>query len=105
MIHHFDCAPYDPDFDRPLVFDWNDETGEFSGEGAETMRERFREGEAPLNIEPPVYWPISDTKSRSDLAAAVAWSHHLPLEFHGDYPKVDDGYTDEQIETMTGLVF
>jgi hypothetical protein len=87
MKHHFECPHLWRDDKAPLVFDWDDETGEITGPGAEEILEQFRFGS--VGTAEPASWPLTSTKSKTDLAAVVGKRYILPPELTGYYPQTE----------------
>lgn len=93
MRHHFDCPSiytWLPG-EQPLVFDWDDETGEVTGPSAPEILLMFRVGKIDLH---PMPWsgPLSSTKNRADIAAVVGLRHKLPPELADFYPQPVDSW-------------
>jgi hypothetical protein len=103
MLHHFNCPTTsgNPNI-GPLVFDWDDETGEVTGPSAEEILKKFKDGEVDAH---PLPWSvsISSTKSRTDIAAVVGDNHVLPPELEDYYPQYEDDF-DGNLLDMEGNV-
>lgn len=89
MIHHFDCPWIAPHISYPLVFDWDDETGEITGPSADMVLAIFRDGVVDARPE-PWSWNLTSTKNRADIAAVIGSSWVLPAELADDYPRQED---------------
>jgi hypothetical protein len=114
MLHHFNCPhryPYlewtrDPSYS--LIFNWDDETGEITGRDAEQILATFRRGYAKAHPIPSV-WPLTSTRSRTDIAAVVGLDNELPPELADAYPQfeddVDDRTHDEDGNVIVKMVY
>jgi hypothetical protein len=102
MIHHFVCQPtgFKP-YAIPLVFDWDDETGEITGPGADMILEAFKEGYVKAHPYPCDH-DLTDPRNKTDLAAVVGWAHVLPPELADHYPR--GVRTDPNVYDMDGNV-
>lgn len=69
----------------PLVFTWDDETGEVTGPSADLVLEMVK-GMAVYGPPPGSYWKFTADalKSRSEMALLIASSWELPKEFWAD---------------------
>jgi hypothetical protein len=86
MIHHFNCQG-NPDWVRdPLVFDWDDETGEIAGPSADYVLAVFKDGRVRARPT-PWGWNLTSTRNRTDIAAVIGYSWVLPPELADAYPK------------------
>jgi len=78
---------------RPLVFVWDDETGEVSGPSADIVRGLAQHG---VSYGPPPggMWTFSPgaLKSRAEMAVLVASDWELPAELRDDFPEYDTPY-------------
>jgi hypothetical protein len=91
MIHHFNC-PWDAaHVDSPLVFDWDDETGDVTGQDANFVLACFKDGWIDAHPRPWT-WELTSTKNRTDIAALIGSSWVLPPDFVADYPKYEDDW-------------
>ncbi|MBK8068875.1 MAG: hypothetical protein IPK27_15030 [Rhodanobacteraceae bacterium] len=74
--------------EAPLVFDWDVATGEVSGPDAARVLEMAK---WPSVSAHPVPWAWDlgpePTKSLTDMAAILGWSHDLPDELAAHYPR------------------
>ncbi|HCU68154.1 MAG TPA: hypothetical protein DGF30_02775 [Desulfomicrobium sp.] len=86
MKKHYHCE-HRTQGEDPLVFDWDEETGEISGPSAGRIRE-FAACRAVPIYPPPNYWDLSPEplKSRVDMAAIIGIWHKLPEDLRGYYP-------------------
>lgn len=103
MKHHINARPLDTgnaDFlaawpelayvTRPLVFVWDDETGEVSGPSADIVRglsqHAVRYGPPPVGT-----WTFSQDAltSRTEMAVLIASEWELPDELRADFPPYD----------------
>jgi hypothetical protein len=89
MIHHFNCHSSRAGDQDPLVLDWDDETGEVTGPGADFVLAVFRDGIVGARPE-PWSWNLTSTKNRTDMAAVIGSWWVLPKELAADYPKQED---------------
>jgi hypothetical protein len=90
MIHHFNCPERFGSNSNPLVFDWDDETGEITGPSAEFVLGCF--ADVAIDAHPrPRIWELTSTKSRTDIAALIGSSWVPPPDFVADYPKYEGG--------------
>jgi hypothetical protein len=104
MIHHFDCPATPSWINDPLVFDWDDETGEITGPGAERVLECFKDGHVPAHPI-PWNWDLTSPKSKTDLAAIIGYSHELPDVLKDHYPQLEeDEWPDETYVDEDGVV-
>ena len=78
---------------RPLVFVWNDETGEVSGPSAEVVLDTVQ-GQAKYGPPPGGMWTFSPNalKSRAEMAVLIASCWELPAELRGDFPEYETPY-------------
>jgi hypothetical protein len=104
MLHHFNCASTsgNPNI-GPLVFDWDDETGEVTGPSASEILNTFKQGHVMLHPIPRGSGKISSTKNRSDIAAVVGEVHHIPAELAGAYPQLEDDF-DGAVRDLDGNI-
>jgi hypothetical protein len=102
MIHHFNCPESFGRNNRPLVFDWNDETGEVTGPGADYVLGCFADGSVGIHPH-PAGWDLTSTKSRTDIAAVIGSHWAVPPDFVDDYPKLADDW-DGNIRDEAGNV-
>ncbi|GHT83196.1 hypothetical protein AGMMS49960_17530 [Betaproteobacteria bacterium] len=104
MLHHFNCISEsgNPGI-GPLVFDWNDETGEVTGPSAGEILAAFTRGYVSLHPDPREDRDLSSTRNRSDMAAVVGYLHRLPLALADAYPQLEED-TDPNIYDMEGNV-
>jgi hypothetical protein len=89
MIHHFNCPWVARHISFPLIFDWDDETGEVTGPGADLVMRMFKNGKVCAHPE-PWSWDLTSTKSRTDIAAVIGSGWILPEELADDYPKQEE---------------
>ncbi|GHU08351.1 hypothetical protein AGMMS50225_06830 [Betaproteobacteria bacterium] len=102
MLYHFSCPSMSGNPNAgPLVFDWDDETGEVTGPAAEEILSVFMRGEVDAH---PLPWgvSISSTKNRTDMAAVVGCFHRLPPELADAYPQYKGG--DGAIRDLDGNI-
>lgn len=75
----------------PLLFRWDEMSGEVSGPSAEIVRASAAERGVPLHPAPAWHAFSADPlKSRRDMAAIVGYLHELPPEPADAYPAVDE---------------
>ncbi len=75
-------------FEAPLVFDWDATTGEVSGPDAARILAMAKW--PSVNARPvPWVWNLGPdpTRSLTDMAAILGWSHELPDELAAHYPQ------------------
>ena len=80
-------------FEKPLVFDWDIETGAVSGPDAARI---LNMASWPMVEAHPLPWVWilgpEPTKSLTDMAAILGWAHRLPEDLQAHYPRpADDG--------------
>ena len=77
----------------PLVFVWDDETGEVSGPSAELVR-RMAASAAAYGPPPGGMWTFSPNalKSRAEMAVLIASCWELPAELRADFPEYETPY-------------
>jgi hypothetical protein len=105
MIHHFNCPESFGSNDDPLIFDWDDETGEITGPSADFVLACFKHGN--ISAHPiPWDWDLTSTKSRTDIAAVIGSLWDLPPDFVDDYPKYEggDGAIRDEAGNVVGYV-
>jgi hypothetical protein len=106
MRHHFECEATLPRIYDPLVFDWDDETGEISGQDATYVLECF--DIKTISAHPmPCAWDLTSPKNRTDIAAIVGECWRLPPELADAYPKLGgdfDGYVRDEAGNIIGQV-
>ena len=105
MIHHFNCPPrkLNKSRDAPLVFDWNDETGEITGPSVGLILGAFRAGHVDIHPRPAGH-DLTSTNSKTDLAAIIGDHHVIPAELVGFYPAVEDADWDGAIYDEAGNI-
>ncbi len=75
---------------EPLVFQWDEVSGEVSGPDADIVRAIAGERGVPLHPVPAWHeFSAYPLKSRRDVAAIVGYLHKLPPELADAYPAVD----------------
>jgi len=81
---------------KPIVFDWDESTGEVKGQDAEKIKDMATWGS--VYAHPcPWSWTLSadPLKSKTDMAVIIGWEHRLPPDLIDFYPKPeDDGFPD-----------
>jgi hypothetical protein len=87
MKKHYHCKPLTWHEDTPLVFDWDDETGEISGPSAGRILDMATWSYIPI-YPPPQGWDLSQEplKSKADMAAIIGYRHELPEDLREHYP-------------------
>jgi hypothetical protein len=87
MKKHYHCEHHVQEED-PLIFDWDDETGEISGPSAAWILEVAACRYVPINP-PPQSWDLSPEplKSKTDMAAIIGVWHRLPEDLVEHYPR------------------
>jgi hypothetical protein len=105
MIHHFNCPPRElnKSRDAPLVFDWDDETGEITGPSAGLIHDAFRTGYVDIHPRPASH-DLTSTKNKADLAAIIGNHHVIPADLAEFYPAVEDADWDGAIYDEAGNV-
>lgn len=77
--------------EQPLVFDWDSETGDLSGEDAERIRQMAALGSTDAH---PMRWAWEfgpePLKDKTDMAAICGFLWELPEDLAPYYPKPDD---------------
>ena len=90
---------------KPMVFDWDSETGEISGESAADIIRIASYGAVPCH--PCPAWPHSlsayPLKSREDMAAIIGWEHQLPDDMARYYPSIDGQDIPETSQMKDGI--
>lgn len=97
-MKHYELAP-SIWHEAPLVFDWDVETGVVAGRDAARILEMA--SWPVVNAHPvPWTWALSaePTKSLTDMAAILGWSHQLPDDLQAHYPQPA-----EEIEDVSDL--
>jgi hypothetical protein len=91
MKHEYMCAPT-VWHEKPLVFTWDDVTGEVSGPDAERIL-LLSQDSGLVGHPYPTYWEFADgcgdgkhIRSRQTLALIVGQAHALPDDLKPDYP-------------------
>jgi hypothetical protein len=101
VIHHFNCQGSPAWVREPLVFDWNDATGEVTGPGADFVLAVFKDG--IVSAHPvPWSWDLTSTKNRTDIAAVIGSGWALPDELADDYPQCPE--QDPYVRDMDGNI-
>ncbi|MDR2208852.1 MAG: hypothetical protein LBE22_07780 [Azoarcus sp.] len=103
MIHHFNCAHAMPHIVDPLIFDWDEVSGEITGPSSERILSVFTSGSVSTHPIPSSH-ALTSTKNKTDLAAVIGWSHQLPPELSGYYPQLEDDEWDGSIRDDAGNV-
>lgn len=89
---------------RPVLleFDWDAETGEINGPGADLIRDRAAWGEIGIQPHPTIHRFSADPlRNRTDMAAIIGYSHELPADLVEHYPQV----ADETADSDPDLIF
>lgn len=111
MKHNFVCVPT-VWHEKPLVFTWDDVTGEVTGKDASKVLQTSQD--TGLVGHPyPTYWEFDGgagdgkhIKSRRNLALIVGHAHAFPKELEASYPVYVDDTTYDMtpgIETLQGV--
>lgn len=102
MKKHYECQPA-VWHEKPLIFDWDEETGEVDGPGADTIKERAAWAEVSAHPYGNA-WELSKTplKSKTDMAAIIGYSWILPDDLAKFYPQFDEDYSDLPPDAIIG---
>lgn len=96
MIHSFNLKPT-VWHAKPLVFSWDDATGELSGRDAALIAEKASHGGISAH---PLPWAhefsAEPLKSTTDMAAIIGWEHEIPSVLAGFYPQPPEDESEEQ---------
>lgn len=86
-MKHYELAPL-VWHETTLVFDWDVETGVVTGPDAAYILQVVNGGFVPAHPIPWT-WELSaePTKSLTDMAAILGWSHRLPDDLQAHYPE------------------
>jgi len=88
---------------KPLIFDWDQDLGVVVGQDAERIKELAADG----SISYPtmtVTFSSNPLKNRSDMAAILAYQHHLPSDLEPFSPiPAADGFPDETYVDADGV--
>ena len=87
-MKHYELAP-SVWHESPLIFDWDSHTGEVTGRDAGRIL-ALAVPNGSMCVHPsPWVWTLGPepTKSLTDMAAILGWSHRLPAELLAEYPE------------------
>lgn len=90
MKKHYECQP-SVWHEKPLIFDWDDETGDVTGPGAELIL-KISTFDAVLAGPYPMEWKLSNNplSNKTDMAAIIGLYWRVPDDLLPFYPKLVD---------------
>jgi hypothetical protein len=90
MFKHYECKPI-VWHQKPLVFDWDIDTGKIKGADAEKINQ-MADGGGIIAHPIPWSWEFSKEplKNKTDMAAIIGYEHQLPDDLIDFYPKQDE---------------
>lgn len=107
MKKHYDLQPNGlAPYAKPLVFDWDEQTGEVSGASAVWIKS-LAASDSTAAHPAPWRWTFSAAplKSKTDMAAIVGYTHQLPEDLAPFYPQPAVDGTPETSSTDADGVF
>ncbi|MGI9212616.1 MAG: hypothetical protein ACR2HF_09095 [Methylococcaceae bacterium] len=94
-MKHYEC-PSITGLSKPLIFDWDEETGTITGPGAPRILEMAKWGGAKYGPHPGLSWEFSaePLKSKTDMAVIIGRNNRIPEDLAPYYPRYKDPYAD-----------
>ncbi len=94
MKTHYECQPA-VWHEKPLIFDWDADTGDIEGPGASRIKEMAGWGEVAAHPTPWV-WNLSKSplQNKTDMAAIIGYWWVLPDDLASFYPQIDEDLSD-----------
>ncbi len=81
---------------QPLVFDWDQVAGIVTGPDANRISDLAADGHINYPGAMTVTFSDEPLKSKADMAAILAYEHHLPTDLVNYFPRsIDDGFPDQ----------
>ena len=107
MKKHYELQPNSlAPYAKPLVFDWDEQTGEVSGPSAQWIKSLAASGSTDAHPAPGGWTFSSDPlKNKTDMAAILGYEHQLPKELAAFYPRPEDDDAPETSLTDAEGVF
>lgn len=102
MKKHYECQPL-VWHEKPLVFDWDADTGEIDGPDAARIKDMATWGE--IEAHPlPWSWTFSKSplKNKTDMAAIIGRWWSLPDDLASFYPQLEEDLSDLPDNAIVG---